>query len=137
MKSAFLRLCVSVSILVLHTDLLCAQETGSLLMRIEAMLRADPAMTDSVRHAYTALIISGRDDPDDSLSAKAALLLAEAYGRSGFPDVEVFFQSYAGSTAWGVGHPNFQIERELRRAFIRENSIGFRAHPVAIPMHWA
>lgn len=125
MKSAFLRLCVSVSILVLHTDLLCAQETGSLLMRIEAMLRADPAMTDSVRHAYTALIISGRDDPDDSLSAKAALLLAEAYGRSGFPDVEVFFQSYAGSTAWGVGHPNFQIERELRRAFIREKQHRF------------
>jgi AraC-like DNA-binding protein len=125
MKSAFLRLCVSVSILIMHTDLLRAQETGSLLMRIEAMLRADPGMADSVRQAYDELIISGRDDPDDSLSAQASRLLAEAYGRIGLTDVEVFFEAYAGSTAWGEAHPSFKFERDFRRGYIRERQQRF------------
>lgn len=125
MKSVYLRLFVSIGFLLSQAIMLRGQETGSLLMRIEAYLRADPGMADSVRHAYSGLIINGRDDPDDSLSAYAARLLAEAYGRAGLPDVEVFFHSYAGSTAWGVAHPAFQLERELRRAYIREQQQRF------------
>ena len=120
LKAAYFRLFVYVGIPLWTTEMLHAQETGSLLLRMEAVLRADPGMADSLRHSYAKLIISGRDDPDDSLSAHAARLLAEAYGRSGATDVEVFFQSYAGSTAWGRAHPRFQFEREMRRAFIRE-----------------
>jgi AraC-like DNA-binding protein len=120
MKSAYLRLIVTVSILVFPWLASHAQDTGPLLLRMESMLRADPGLADSVRLSFSKLIISGRDDPDDSLSAYASLLLAEAYGRTGASDLEVFFQSYAGSTAWGVSHPSFHLEREMRRGWIRE-----------------
>ena len=91
-----------------------------MLLRMESMLRADPGLADSVQRSFSKLIISGRDDPDDSLSAHAAVLLAEAYGRMGAEDLEMFFQAYAGSTAWGSSRPSFNLERELRRALIRE-----------------
>jgi len=124
-RKTFLRLCITVSILLTQDPMLHGQETGQLLLRMETMLKADPAMADSVRKSFAKLIISGRDDPDDSLSAHAALLLAEAYGRAGAVDIEVFFQAYAGSTAWSQARPSFHIERELRRALIREQQYKF------------
>ena len=83
LKAAYFRLFLYVGIPLWTTEMLHAQETGSLLLRMEAVLRADPGMADSLRHSYAKLIINGWDDPDDSLSAHAARLLAEAYGRPG------------------------------------------------------
>ncbi|MCE2833343.1 MAG: helix-turn-helix domain-containing protein [Chitinophagaceae bacterium] len=125
LRQNLLRLCVSVSILLTQDPLLHGQETGRLLLRMETMLKADPGMADSVRKSFSKLIISGRDDPDDSLSAHASLLLAEAYGRAGAFDVEVFFHAYAGSTAWSQVRPSFHLERELRKAMIREQQHKF------------
>lgn len=120
MKFLFLRLFVTVSILLMPWRASYGQDTGPLLLRMESMLRADPGMADSVQRSFSKLIISGRDDPDDSLSAYASLFLAEAYGREGASDLEVFFQAYAGYTAWGESHPSFHLEREMRRGLIRE-----------------
>ena len=125
LKSIHLRLYIAVGFLFFQTAGLNGQETGSILLRMEAMLRADPGMTDSVRKTFSELIINGRDDPDDSLSAHAALLLAEAYGRAGATDVEVFFHAWAGATAWSQVRPSFHLERELRRALIREQQHKF------------
>ena len=125
LKSIHLRLYIAVGFLFFQTTGLNGQETGSILLRMEAMLRADPGMTDSVRKTFSELIINGRDDPDDSLSAHAALLLAEAYGRAGATDVEVFFHAWAGATAWSQVRPAFHLERELRRAQIREQQHKF------------
>lgn len=124
-KSAHLRLCLTASILMIPWQASKAQDTGPLLLRMESMLRADPGQADSVRRSFSKLIISGRDDPDDSLSAYASLLLAEAYGRTGASDLEVFFQAYAGYTAWGASRPPFHLERELRRGSIREQQSRF------------
>lgn len=125
LRQALLRLYVSVGLSLLTGLAVHAQETGPLLLRMEALLRAEPGMADSVRRSFSKLIISGRDDPDDSLSAHAALLLAEAYGRAGADDLEVFFQAYAGTTAWSQARPLFHLERELRRAMIREQQLQF------------
>jgi len=125
LKSIHLRLYIAVGFLFFQTTGLNGQETGSILLRMEAMLRADPGMTDSVRKTFSELIINGRDDPDDSLSAHAALLLAEAYGRAGATDVEVFFHAWSGATGWSQVRPSFHLERELRRAMIREQQNKF------------
>lgn len=125
LKSIHLRLFIAVSFLFFQSTGLLGQETGSILLRMEAMLHEDPGMTDSVRKSFAELIINGRDDPDDSLSAHAALLLAEAYGRAGATDVEVFFHAWAGATAWSQVRPSFHLERELRRAQIREQQHKF------------
>ena len=72
LRQALLRLYVSVGLSLLTGLAVHAQETGPLLLRMEALLRAEPGMADSVRRSFSKLIISGRDDPDDSLSAHAA-----------------------------------------------------------------
>ena len=120
MKSVYVRLFLFAGVLIIPGLSSSAQETGSLLLRMESILLADPGMADSLRRSFSKLIISGSGDPDDSLSAHAAVLLAEAYGRTGAADLEVFFQAYAGSTAWVVSHPFFHIKREMRQAVIRE-----------------
>jgi AraC-like DNA-binding protein len=125
LKSIHLRLFIAVSFLFFQSTGLLGQETGSILLRMEAMLHEDPGMTDSVRKSFAELIINGRDDPDDSFSAHAALLLATAYGRAGATDVEVFFHAWAGATAWSKVRPSFHLERELRRAQIREQQHKF------------
>jgi len=119
-KHIRLCLCLTMMCMVCRIAAVSAQGTGPMLLRLEAMLKAEPGSVYSLWKTFSKPIISGRDDMDDSLSAKASRLLGDAFGRIGYADLDEYFQRYAGSTAWAANEPAFLYDRLMQRAVIRE-----------------
>ena len=120
-KSCWFHVSLTFLCTAFNAAVLSAQDTGPLLLRLEAMLKADPGSVNSLWKTFSRPIISGRDDMNDSLSAKASKLMGEAFGSIGNADLDAYFQMYAGATAWAANDRAFLYDRLMHRAVIRES----------------